>query len=117
MFSSGFKENSKKRFDETMSFNNIERVKSYRSDIGKFYLSSLGYISLCLFDVDLYKPTIEALPRLYRQLSPGGIIVIDDCINDERYDGAFEAYKEFCKENELETEVVHKKLGIIRKAF
>jgi len=115
MFINGFKFNSKNRFDSTMSFNGINRVKSYKADICKFDLSSLGPIAFCLLDVDLYKPTTHALPRLYQQLAPGGMIVIDDYQADERYDGALEAYTEFCDNNNLKLDIVHNKLGIIRK--
>ncbi|MDU9048396.1 MAG: TylF/MycF/NovP-related O-methyltransferase [Candidatus Electrothrix sp. Rat3] len=115
MFSTAFLYNSKKRFDQTMAFNKVTMVTSYQADIKDFDLSRLGEISFCLFDVDLYHPTITALPQLYQQLSPGGILIIDDCIPDNRFDGAYQAYEEFCATNNFTSEIVEEKLGVIRK--
>lgn len=115
MFAFAFRENSKGRFDATMQFNRINRVTSYQADINKFDISELGQIAFCLFDVDLYRPTAAALPMLYDQLSDGGMIIVDDCIPNNRFDGAWQAYNEFCHKNSLPIEIVEQKLGLLRK--
>ena len=114
-FTNAFLENSKQKFDETMTLNNISRVISYQSDINDFMISNLGKISFCLFDVDLYLPTIQALPKLYESLVEGGLIVVDDCMPNNSFDGAYQAYIEFCNKNLIKPEIVQGKLGLIRK--
>jgi SAM-dependent methyltransferase len=112
----GFQFNKKKWFDGTMQQNEITRVKSIETDINKFDLTKLGLLSFCLLDVDLYRPMQKALPELYQILSPGGIIVVDDCDSTNiRWDGSDQAYKEFMKERNEAILVVHQKLGIIKK--
>lgn len=54
-------------------------------------------ISAALLDVDLAVPIYEGLKKLYRKLSPGGVIAVDDC--PENYDWqARQGYDRFCKE-------------------
>jgi predicted O-methyltransferase YrrM len=69
-----------------------------------------------LLDVDLYRPMAKALPELWEVLSPGGIMVVDDCNPDDvLWDGSDQAYKEFVATRGLAAEVVHGKLGLVRK--
>ena len=50
-------------------------------------------------------------------LAPGGMIVVDDCNPaDSLYDGAGQAYREFCASRGIAPEIVHDNLGIIRKS-
>jgi len=116
MFKHAFQLNSKTRFDGTMPFNVVRGVQSYAADVGEFDFAEIGTMAFCLLDVDLYRPTANALPRIYQELSPGGVIVIDDCQEHDRWDGALAAYKEFCETNELPIRIVHGKLGVIKKA-
>ena len=56
------------------------------------------------------------MKELYEVLSPGGIMVVDDCDeSDVLWDGADQAYKEFVKEIGQPVEIKHRKLGVIRK--
>jgi hypothetical protein len=66
-------------------------------------------------DVDLYLPTRRALPRIYEHICEGGIILVDDVLNDSSYDGAFQAYMEFCDELKIGPDIIGNKCGIIRK--
>lgn len=94
----------------------IKNVKAYKEDAKKFDYSLIGPLAFCLFDVDLYNPTMVVLSKLYDILIPGGIIIVDDCAPDlSIYDGAGEVYSEFCRERGIEQFVVHSKLGVIRK--
>jgi hypothetical protein len=94
----------------------VTRVRSIRADVNEFDLRSHGAISFCLLDVDLYRPTKKALGEIYSALSPGGMLVVDDCSPDDaRWDGALQAYREFMSENGKPDEIVHKKLGLVRK--
>ena len=108
--------NDKRWFDAAMVYNKIDRVQSIQADVNHYDLRKLGPLSFCLLDVDLYRPMIKALGELYETLSPGGIIVVDDC--DEKsvlWDGSSQAYNEFMAKHNSPTEVLHTKLGIIRK--
>jgi hypothetical protein len=47
-------------------------------------------------------------------MSPGGIIVVDDCTPGELWDGALQAYEEFVREENLSNEIAADKLDIVR---
>ena len=112
----GFHANKKKWFDGTMQDNNINRVRSIETDVNKYDLRTLGSLSFVIVDVDLYRPTKKSLHELYEVLSPSGIIVVDDCdYSNIRWDGANQAYKEFMKERSHSTQIIHGKLGIVRR--
>ena len=111
-----FEVNKKKWYDATMRWNNVDRVRSVEADVNKYDLTTLGPLSFALLDVDLYRPIKKSLPELYSILTPGGVIVVDDCDSQHiRWDGADQAYKEFMQERNLPLQIVHGKLGIIRK--
>ena len=111
-----FQVNKKKWFDGTMQQNKITRVCSIEGNINKLDLTTIGPLSFSLLDVDLYRPTKKALQELYVALSPGGIIVVDDCDSSHLlWDGSDQAYKEFMKEMDHDIQIVHGKLGIIKK--
>jgi O-methyltransferase len=111
-----YRSNSKDWYQKTLLAHGINGAKVFKADASAFDYKKIGEIAFCLFDVDLYKPTKSTLPLLYERLVPGGIIIVDDCSPDESiYDGAGQAYREFCDENGLQHELVHGKLGVIRK--
>ncbi len=47
-------------------------------------------------------------------MSPGGIIIVDDCQPDQMWDGALQAYQEFTRQREIPAEIVLEKLGVVR---
>jgi O-methyltransferase len=83
-----FSENRKAWFDRTMVLKDLERVHSFATDVTKFDFSTLGPIAFCLSGADLYQPIRDDLPKIFAALSPGGIIVVDDCQPDAPWDGA-----------------------------
>jgi len=112
----GFQANKKKWFDETMRNNNIDRVVSIEADVNNFDFKTIGNLSFCLLDLDLYRPMKKALQELYSILSPGGVIVVDDCDSSNvSWDGSDQAYKEFMKEIDHAPKIIHDKLGVIKK--
>jgi predicted O-methyltransferase YrrM len=115
ILSGAFGANKKKWFDATMTMNGIIRVKSIEADANKFDFSKIGNISFCLLDVDLYKPTKSALHSVINLLPSGGIVIIDDCKDNNVYDGAYQAYIDFTNEMNLPVNIVLDKLGIIVK--
>ncbi|MGA7623528.1 MAG: hypothetical protein WB630_12720 [Candidatus Acidiferrales bacterium] len=61
-----------------MTLHGIKRVKSVEDDVTKFDFSTIAPIAFCLLDVNLYKPISDVLPKIHGNMSPGGIIVVDD---------------------------------------
>lgn len=112
----GFRNNSKKWFERTLLDAGHESVTVFQKDVSEFDFQLVSPVSFALLDVDLYKPIEVCLPRLYKALSLGGIIIVDDCDpTDPNYDGAYYAYIEFMASNQLPVCIVGRKLGIIRK--
>ncbi|SRR6266851_124464 len=110
-----FFSNSKYFFDKNMVLNSIRRVKSIRADVCAFDFAAIGKVSLALVDVDLYTPVKKAVRHLYKQLEVGGMIVVDDCKANSRFDGALQAYTECVTEYGLVKRIEHQKLGVITK--
>ena len=113
---SGFQNNKFKWFKATMLRHQFLRVEGIQADINEFELMPLAPFSFVLLDVDLYRPITKALREAYELLSVGGIIIVDDCSDsDPRWDGAFQAYKEFMREIDQQEEVHFSQLGVVRK--
>ena len=112
-----FSRNSKSRFELTLAHNGLNNVVAVQADASTVDYSQLGNgISFCLLDVDLYQPTIKALPEIYRCVVPGGVIVVDDCeAGHQLWDGAYQAYVEFCAVIGQPPQIVAGKLGVLRK--
>lgn len=90
-------------------------LKAIQSDCSTFDYSRIAPIKLAFLDVDLYLPTQKTLPRIYDALIPGGAILVDDVLDNQVYDGACQAYMEFCLARGLQPKVVGNKCGIIYK--
>lgn len=86
-----------------------------QNDAAKIDYTVLGPISVVLLDIDLYKPTKEALNRIWPLLTSPGFICIDDCYPDTQWDGALQAYEEFISENKLSKMIVGGEGGTITK--
>ncbi|HLP29540.1 MAG TPA: TylF/MycF/NovP-related O-methyltransferase [Candidatus Didemnitutus sp.] len=113
---SGFRANKQKWFDWTVKSHGHDRVVSVKADVNSYDFTQLGPISFALIDVDLYRPIIVSLHAVYKLLSPGGIIIVDDCWEEGNvFDGSYFAYLEFMKELGVEPEIVLGQLGIVRK--
>jgi O-methyltransferase len=114
----GFRENKRSWVERSLRLSGVDNVELIEADAAKFDYSSLKPIAFCLLDVDLYIPTSTALPKIYENLAPGGVIVVDDCSAAEpRWDGALQAYSEFVQSNSLPQNIVCDKLGIIEKNY
>lgn len=97
------------------NFADFDFVIAVRADCSTVDYNKLGPITVAFLDVDLYLPTKQTLPKLFEALVPGGVILIDDVKNNNVYDGAYQAYTEFCAERSLTPEVIGNKCGILRK--
>ena len=109
----GFRVNSLKRFEYTLRENGCLRTTCVQTDVQRYEFQKP--ISFCLLDVDLYKPTLYALERIWPLLSSGGIVVLDDCKANNQFDGALHAYTEFTNSLGIQQEFRLDKLGILRK--
>ena len=107
--------NKKKWFDNGLKAAGIHSVSSVACDATKFDFDHIGPIAFALLDVDLYVPMIDILPKVYQNLSTGGILLIDDCKPDERWDGALAAYEEFASRMGFEPQIVFDKIGVVPK--
>lgn len=115
-YASLFQIADKKWFDFSMRKSGYENVHSYKADAAAFDYASVAPIAFCLVDVDLYRPVKASLAALYAHVSPGGLIVVDDSREGGIWDGANQAYREFCQELQIPPEIVCDKMGIIRKS-
>lgn len=86
-----------------------------KSDCSKVDYKKLAPIKLAFLDVDLYLATKKTLPNIYKSLAPGGVILVDDVQNNNIWDGAYQAYMEFCEEINIKPELIGNKCGVIRK--
>jgi hypothetical protein len=58
-------------------------------------------IAVALIDVDLETPTLAALEKVYARLVPHGIILVDDCAENDMFRGARVAYRRFVEDHQL----------------
>jgi len=112
-FGSAWADWSLQMFRMTMAYNRLSRVKVIKADVNEYTFGDISEIAFCLVDVDLYRPVTAALERVYQRLSPGGIIVVDDCLREGKYDGARQAYTEFVTRNGLAESFRCSKFGVV----
>ena len=112
--SSGFRLNQRRWVERSLEIAGHGDVQVIQGDVGALDYRAFAPIAFALIDVDLYQPVAKALARIAPLMSPGGRIIVDDCRPGQVYDGAFEAYEEWCNANGKQPEVVHSKLGVLR---
>ena len=97
------------------NFSEFNFINLIQADCSKFDFDTIGPIKLTLLDVDLYLPTKKALENTFNATVKGGVIIVDDVREDNAYDGAHQAYIEFCNENNMQPNIIGNKCGIIYK--
>jgi O-methyltransferase len=126
-YEGAFKNNNIEWFKESLGQRNITDIKIIEADISTLDAAQLPErVAFCLLDVDLYRPVKLGLEKIYPRLSPGGMIIVDDCwtkpahlwVNgvSEAYDGAMQAYREFTAEQGLPENFAETKLAIVERA-
>jgi O-methyltransferase len=108
-----FRAYRKRWFDRTIANNSISRVVSVQADVNAFDFGPLQHISFCLIDVDLERPVAHSLEQIVPRMAPGGMVVVDDCAPDGKFDGALAGYLAFVEKNGFPVDIREDKLGII----
>lgn len=95
-----YAQNSKELVRKILDIHGRHEVELVEGDIAKVDESMLSEkYSVVLLDVDLSEPTYEALKKFYPRLSPGGVILVDDCADEpqQRWRARL-GFEQFCKE-------------------
>ena len=76
----------------------------------------LPSLAWALVDLDVLRPMRAALEGCWERLLPGGVLIADDCQDaTHAWDGAREAYEEFCEAHDLPIDLRAEKLGFCWK--
>jgi O-methyltransferase len=97
------------------NFREFKFLTAYKADCSAFDYSLISPVKFAFIDVDLYLATKNALKKIYANLEEGGVILVDDVMQPCRWDGAYQAYAEFCSERGLPFQMVGNKMGVIYK--
>lgn len=80
-----------------LAHHGAEAVELVQGDIMRLDPARMpSSIAAALVDVDLAEPVRAALERVWPRLSPGGIVLVDDCPEDTDWQ-ARRGYQEFCR--------------------
>jgi hypothetical protein len=97
------------------NFRKFKFLTAFKADCSTFDYARVAPIKFAFLDVDLYLATLSALRHIYENLVVGGVVLVDDVMQPSRWDGANQAYNEFCAEYGLPAQIIGNKMGIIRK--
>ena len=97
------------------NFKCFDFVKPIKSDCSVFNYEKIAPLKLVFIDVDLYLPTKNTLNKIFKHIIKGGYILIDDVHDNRNYDGAYQAYMEFCSDNQISPLIIGSKCGLIKK--
>ena len=95
-------------------FSQYRFVKPIQCDVNHFDFISITPIKFAFLDVDLYHPTKAALDHIRPHMAPGGVIMVDDVLDNRRWDGAYEAFMEFVEETGTSYEMIGNKCALIK---
>lgn len=111
--SSAFKINDIDIFKK--NFKDFSFLTAIKGNCTEINFEAMKPIKLVFLDVDLYLPTIRVLRAVFNLLEEDGVILVDDVMENNKWDGAHQAYMEFCEELNIAPEIIGNKGGIIRK--
>ena len=112
---SAFWYHSRRVFENQIRNIPYKNIKVLQADAAKFDYASIAPIDAALIDIDLYIATKATAQHMWPHLSPGGTIVIDDCVPGGPWDGSLQAYQELCNEFHCEPRFVGRKGGVLVK--
>ena len=94
------------------NFSSFKFVKPIKIDVSEFDFSKIfGGVDFIFLDCDLYLPTLNVLQNCKQYLNDGAIVIVDDVKNNNRWDGAYQAFFEFVKDENLKYEMIGNKCG------
>jgi|1186.fasta_scaffold04262_3 O-methyltransferase len=97
-----FADNSVELVRRLLRHYGCERIELVPGDVSRLDPNRMPEkIAAALVDVDLDVPVYEALVRIVPRLSPGGVVLVDDCGDDDDYAGARAGYSRFARERGL----------------
>ena len=114
---SGFQLNSQRWVEDNLN-RNADRIVPVRLHCRNASIHDFAEIeraAFVLIDVDIYKPTENALARLWPKIAPGGLIVFDDCridpqtskpVLNTKFSGGHDALLRFTAERGLNVDYV-----------
>lgn len=96
------------------NFSKYKFIHAIQCDASKFDFQMIeGGIDFVFLDVDLYQPTINSLRNMKNYLNKGAILLVDDVADNNKWDGAFEAFFKFVEEEDIKYELIGNKCGKI----
>jgi O-methyltransferase len=122
----GFQLNRQSWVQQSLDRNaeNIAPVTLHCVNASEHDFAEIADLAFGLIDVDLHQPTARALERLWPKVSPGGVIVIDDCRLDpatgqpklsSKFSGGHAALLEFKDKIGTSVQYLADKLAVLRK--
>ena len=91
-------------------------ITAIQADAGTFDYGTLGPIDFCFLDVDLYRPTLDGLRRIWPNMADRSVLMVDDVNEHNRlWDGAHQAFFEFANEQRLPFRLTGNKCGVLWK--
>jgi hypothetical protein len=109
----GFAYNDYKKWK--INFKKFSFIKPIKHDCSTFDFSTIAPINLCFLDVDLYLPTKNTLNNIWDHMAINSTIIVDDVMDSNQWDGAYQAFMEFVNEKKLNYYLVGNKCGVIQK--
>lgn len=98
------------------NFTDFPFVEAIQGDCGAFDYATIGPIDFCFLDVDLYKPTLSGLERLWPNMADRSILMVDDVnAGHALWDGAHQAFMEFSQTMDLPYRLIGNKCGMFWK--
>jgi len=109
----GFAVNDRDLIELGLRRQGFDNVVVVEADAGAFDWSKLPPIDVLLVDVDLYKPSKAVLAASQAFWSHVARVMVYDMRSDTAFDGAHQAYMEFCAERRYSPRLVGTKSGVI----
>jgi O-methyltransferase len=98
----GFRANSPELVGRLLEQWKCRAIQLVQADIVAMPAGALPEaIAVALIDVDLETPTLAALAKVYSRLVPNGVILVDDCAENDDFRGARVAYQRFVADHQL----------------
>ena len=95
------------------NFAAFEFVTPIKADASQFNFATIAPIKFMFLDCDLYKPTLNVLHNMIPHLADDFCILVDDVKNNDRWDGAYQAFIEFSESTSYECRVIGGDCGVI----